>query len=348
LSRVIRNSMSTSANPQNRTIKVGLFVLIGLVIFVFGILTIGGMRKSFVSKISATSVFDDVNGLQSGNNIWFSGVKVGTVHKISFRGNSQVEVLMNIEEKSRQYIRKDAVAKISSDGLIGNKIVVISGGTTKSDPIEDGDILQVQKEDSQQDIMNTLQANNKNILAITEDFKEISKKLRNGEGSVGKLLSDDELYKNLETTMVGLQRAVKQAETMTTSLTTYAAKLNQKGGLANDIVTDTLIMRKIRLTITELNETALTARAMVSGLKKTTEEVTSNITNNRKSPVGVLLHDEATAANLKSTIQNLETSTDKLDENMEALQSNFLFRRYFRKQAKAQKDSITIDKPSIN
>jgi phospholipid/cholesterol/gamma-HCH transport system substrate-binding protein len=141
---------------------------------------------------------------------------------------------------------------------------------------------------------------------------------------------------------------VKQAETMTTSLTTYAAKLNQKGGLANDIVTDTLIMRKIRLTITELNETALTARAMVSGLKKTTEEVTSNITNNRKSPVGVLLHDEATAANLKSTIQNLETSTDKLDENMEALQSNFLFRRYFRKQAKAQKDSITIDKPSIN
>jgi phospholipid/cholesterol/gamma-HCH transport system substrate-binding protein len=87
---------------------------------------------------------------------------------------------------------------------------------------------------------------------------------------------------------------------------------------------------------------------MVSGLKKTTEEVTSNITNNRKSPVGVLLHDEATAANLKSTIQNLETSTDKLDENMEALQSNFLFRRYFRKQAKAQKDSITIDKPSIN
>lgn len=339
----MNTSMSTAANSRNSTIKVGLFVLIGLVIFIAGILTIGGMRKSFVSKISATSIFDDVNGLQSGNNIWFSGVKVGTVQKISFHGNSQVEVEMNIEEKSRQYIRKDATAKISSDGLIGNKIIVISGGTPKAAPIEDGDILQVQKEDSQQDIMNTLQANNKNILAITEDFKEISNKLRNGEGSVGKLLSDDQLYRSLETTMVALQRAVKQAETMSGSLTTYAAKLNQKGGLANDMVTDTLIMRKVRLTVAELNETALTARALVSGLKKTTEDVTSNIANNRKSPVGVLLHDETTAANLKSTIQNLESSTDKLDENMKALQSNFLFRRYFKKQAKAKKDSSSVD-----
>lgn len=335
--------MSTSANPQNRTVKVGLFVLIGLFIFIAGILTIGGMRKSFVSKISATSVFDDVNGLQSGNNIWFSGVKVGTVEKISFKGNSQVEVLMNIEEKSRQYIRKDALVRISSDGLIGNKIIVISGGTPKASPIEDGDVLSVQKEDSQQDIMNTLQANNKNILAITDDFKEISHKLRTGEGSVGKLLADDELYQNVETTLVALQRAVKQAETMTSSLNTYATKLNQKGGLANDMVTDTLIMRKVRQTVAELNETAVTARALVSGLKKTSEEVTNNIANNRKSPVGVLLHDEATAANLKNTIQNLESSTDKLDENMKALQSNFLFRRYFRKQEKAKKDTTSVE-----
>ncbi len=337
--------MSTTPNPQRRAVTVGLWVLAGLVIFVVGIMTIGGMRKSFVSKITAQATFDDVNGLKVGNNIWFSGVKVGTVKDIFFTGNSKVEVILNIEEKSQQYIRKDAVVKISSDGLIGNKIVVIEGGTPQAAPIQDGDVLRVKKEDSQQDIMNTLQANNKNILAITEDFKEISGKIRKGEGSIGKLLADEQLYKNLEATMATLQRADGQAQDVTSSLSTYAAKLNKPGGLANDAVTDTLIMRKVRLTVAELSETASTARAMVEGLKKTTEDLSADLTKNNDNAVGLLLRDKATASDIKTTIQNLESSSEKLDESMEALQHNFLLRGFFRKKEKREKvvvDSIKL------
>lgn len=337
--------MSKTPNPQRRAVTVGLWVLAGLIIFVVGIMTIGGMRKSFVPKIVAKATFDDVNGLQVGNNIWFSGVKVGTIKGISFVGSSQVEVLLNIEEKSQQYIRKDAVVKISSDGLIGNKIVVIEGGTPKVEPIQDGDVLRVKKEDSQQDIMNTLQANNKNILAITDDFKEISGKIRKGEGSIGKLLADEQLYKNIEVTMATLQRAAGQAQNVTSSLNTYAAKLNKPGGLANDAVTDTLIMRKVRLTVAELSETANTARAMVEGLKKTTQDLSTDLTKNNDNAVGLLLRDKATANDIKTTIQNLESSSEKLDESMEALQHNFLLRGFFRKKEKREKvvvDSIRL------
>lgn len=337
--------MSNTPNPQRRAVTVGLWVLAGLVIFVIGIMTIGGMRKSFVSKITAQAMFDDVNGLKVGNNIWFSGVKVGTVKDIFFVGNSQVEVLLNIEEKSQQYIRKDALVKISSDGLIGNKIVVIEGGSPKAPQIEDGDVLRVKKEDSQEDIINTLQANNKNILAITEDFKEISGKIRKGEGSIGKLLADEQLYKNLEVTMATLQRAAGQAQSVTTSLNAYAAKLNKPGGLANDAVTDTLIMRKVRLTVAELSETANTARAMVEGLKKTTQDLSTDLTQNNDNAVGLLLRDKATATDIRNTIQNLESSSEKLDESMEALQSNFLLRGFFRKKEKREKvvvDSIKL------
>lgn len=337
--------MSTTPNPRRRAVAVGLWVLAGLIIFVVGIMTIGGMRKSFVSKITAQATFDDVNGLKVGNNIWFSGVKVGTIKDIFFVGNSQVEVLLNIEEKSQQYIRKDAMVKISSDGLIGNKIVVIEGGTPQSPSIEDGDVLRVKKEDSQEDIINTLQANNKNILAITEDFKEISGKIRKGEGSIGKLLADEQLYKNLEVTMATLQRAAGQAQSVTSSLSTYAAKLNKPGGLANDAVTDTLIMRKVRLTVAELSETASTARAMVEGLKKTTQDLSSDLTKNNDNAVGLLLRDKATASDIKNTIQNLESSSEKLDESMEALQHNFLLRGFFRKKEKREKvvvDSIKL------
>jgi phospholipid/cholesterol/gamma-HCH transport system substrate-binding protein len=339
--------MSSNPNPQRRAVTVGLFVLIGLIIFVAGILTIGGMRKSFVSKITATSVFDDVNGLQAGNNIWFSGVKVGTVKSIHFKGNSQVEVVMNIEEKSQQYIRKDAKVKISSDGLIGNKIIVITGGSPRAEPIQDGDVLNVEKEDSQQDIMNTLQANNKNILAITTDFKEISRRISEGEGSVGKLLSDETLYRNLENTMATLQRTATQAQSITASLNTYVAKLNQKGGLANDLATDTQIMNDVRATVSGLSETAATAQALVVGLKQTTQEVTRKITTDKNSPVGVMLNDQATAANIKTTIQNLESSSQKLDESMEALQHSFLLRGFFRKKEKREQNEKKVVVDSI-
>ncbi|GAB2797260.1 hypothetical protein GCM10027275_48370 [Rhabdobacter roseus] len=333
-------------NPKKRAVTVGLFVFLGLVIFIVGVLTIGSMRKSFVPKVTVRSIFDDVNGLQAGNNVWFSGVKVGTVKRISFYEGSKVEVILNIEEKSQQYIRKDATVKISTDGLIGNKIIVIAGGTPKVPSIEEGDVLKVQTEDSQQDIMNTLQENNKNILAITSDFKEISRKIRAGEGSVGKLLGDESLYNDLNTTMASLKRTSQNAQNLTASLSSYSAKLTREGGLANDLATDTTIMRSVKATMQQLNTTAATAQATVDNLKRMSDDLQVN----PNSPVGVLLNDEKTASELKTTVRYLESSSQKLDENLEALQHNFLLRGFFRKrdkrEQKAQKESAPTDTTS--
>ncbi len=157
-----------SSNKQ--AVKVGIFIFLGLAIFIVGILTIGSMRKSFVKKIEAKAVFGNVDGLQKGNNVWFSGVKVGTVKSISFLPNSQVQVDFTIEEKSQDFIRKDATVKISSDGLIGNKIIEVAGGTSTAPVVTDGFMFEVENAESQQDIIKTLQENNKNILAITTDL----------------------------------------------------------------------------------------------------------------------------------------------------------------------------------
>jgi len=129
---------------RKRSVTVGLFVIIGVLIFVVGILTIGSMKKIFSSNIHVTTIFDDVNGLKPGNNIWYSGVKIGTVKTLRFLENSKVEVILNIEEKSQEFIRKDAKAKVSTDGLIGNKIIVLYGGSQKVPSIEDGDAIAVE------------------------------------------------------------------------------------------------------------------------------------------------------------------------------------------------------------
>ncbi|WAC13634.1 MlaD family protein [Dyadobacter pollutisoli] len=322
--------METST--RKRSITVGLFVLIGIIIFVVGILTIGSMKKVFSSTITVKTIFDDVNGLKPGNNIWYSGVKIGTVKTIRFLENSRVEVMLNIEEKSQEFIRKNAKAKVSTDGLIGNKIIVLYGGTQKVPSIEDGDELVVEKIESTEEMLAVLSENNKNLLGITSAFKTISKNILAGKGTVGMLLNDERLYNDVDQTLAALKKASVNAQTLTSSLSDFTDKLNQKGGLANDFATDTVIMSDLRSTISKLNETVSSANVMVGNLKTASADLNSNTT----SPLGVMLHDEGTAANLKSTLKNLESTTEKLDENMTALRSNFLFRRYFKRKAKEE------------
>ena len=126
---------------NRRAVVVGIFVLLGLAILVLTILTLGSQKKTFEKSITVKSFFENVNGLQKGNNIWFSGVKVGTIRRVNITGNHQVEVDMNLDQAAQQFIKKDAMAKISTDGLIGNKIVEIYGGTSKNGVIESGDVM---------------------------------------------------------------------------------------------------------------------------------------------------------------------------------------------------------------
>src|SRR3954471_12815253 len=118
-----------SNGKNKRAVIVGLFVTIGLLIFLVGIFTLGGQKKAFVPTVRITAVFNDVNGLQKGDNVWFSGVKVGTVKTIDFDGSAKIRVTMQIERKAQEFIRKDAKAKVGAEGFIGNKLIVIYGGT---------------------------------------------------------------------------------------------------------------------------------------------------------------------------------------------------------------------------
>jgi phospholipid/cholesterol/gamma-HCH transport system substrate-binding protein len=320
-------------SPNKRAVIVGVFVIVGLVFLLSGVLIVGNIRETFNRKMQLVSLFDDIGGLQPGNNIWYSGVKIGTVNSLNFHGKSQVEVDMNIAMKAKKYIRKDAKVKISSDGLIGNKILVIYGGTEKFAEVQDGDTLSVEKTFTSEDVINTAQENNKNILAITNDVKAITKKLAAGEGSLGKLLNDSLIYTNINATIVSLQKASAKAQQLVGSLAEFSSGLNKKGTLANELTTDTVVFKSIKTSVLQLQQMADTASVFIANLKKAG--------SNPHSTVGVLLHDEESGARLKETIKNLESSSKKLDEDLEAAQHNFLLRGFFKKKAKdAVQDSL--------
>jgi phospholipid/cholesterol/gamma-HCH transport system substrate-binding protein len=320
-------------SPNKHAVIVGLFIFIGITFLLSGILIVGNLRETFSRKMQVVSLFDDVGGLQNGNNIWLSGVKIGTVSSLNFFGKSQVEVTMNIEKKAQQYIPKDAMVKISNDGLIGNKILVIYGGSEKLSRVKEGDTLAVEKTFTSEDMIKTLQENNSNLLSITSDFKTLSRKLVAGEGTIGKLLSDSSIYININSATVSLQIASEKAQQLVSSLAIFSSGLNKKGTLVNELTTDTVVFKSVKASILQLQQMADTALLFVTNIK--------NAGSNPKSAIGVLLHDEEAGSRLKETIKKLESSSIKLDEDLEAVQHNILLRGFFKKKAKeAENNSI--------
>ena len=319
------------SEPVNkRGIWVGIFIVIGISFLVGAVLTIGNLRSTFQKKMTIWTIFDDVNGLQAGNNIWFSGVKIGTVKELELYGRSQVKVTLNVSLDAQQYIRKDSKVKISTDGLFGNKIIVIYGGSPSSPQVEEGDRLSNEHMLSTDDILETLQENNLNIL-------ELTRKLSDGQGTLGKLINDDSIYRSIAHTAHAIELASSDARILINSLGQFSSelnrfgdKLNQKGTLVDKMLNDTVTYTSIRHSVRKLEHTMDTISAMVSQLKAAGE--------NPKSPVGVMLYDEEAGKDVKKMIRNLENSSEALHEDLEALKQSFLLRRYFKKKAKEKEN----------
>lgn len=324
--------MQTTETKRN--VLVGLFIFLGLVIFIVGIFTLGGQQKSFVKSLRINAVFNDVSGLKPGNNVWFSGVKIGTVKTIKFFGSSQVEVSMNIEQSAQQYIHKDANAKLSSDGLIGNKIIVLTGGNPKTPEVENGDILHVQKDLSTDDIMKTFQENNENLIGITSNFKKLSADIVQGKGMAGTVLTDSNVANNFRIIVMNLRKTTQTSAELAGQLRAFSAKLNTKGGLADKVLTDTAVFNKLKETADQLKKTADNAGVITENLSKA-----SNKLNSTDNAIGVLLNDQKTAQQVKTTMGNLQSGSVKLNDDLEAVQHNFFLRGFFKKKAKAAADS---------
>jgi len=329
--------MQTTESKRN--VLVGLFIFLGLLIFIVGIFVLGGQQKSFVKSLRVNAVFNDIGGLKPGNNVWFSGVKIGTVKTIKFFGSSQVEVSMRIEQTAQAYIRKDASAKLSSDGLIGNKLIVIFGGNPKTPEIEDGDILHVQKDLSTDDIMKTFQENNENLIGITSNFKKLSADMVKGKGTAGALLADSNLANSFRAIVTNLQKTTRTSAQLAGQLGVFTAKLNTKGGLADKLMTDTSVFNKLSATAEQLKQTASKATVITDNLSKA-----SNKLNSTDNAMGLLLNDAKTAEQVKTTMGNLQESSKKLNDDLEAVQHNFLLRGFFKKKEKAEAAAAATQK----
>jgi phospholipid/cholesterol/gamma-HCH transport system substrate-binding protein len=314
------------AEENKRAVMVGVFVLLAIAILVVGIFTLAGRQNRFVQAITLRAVFDDVAGLRVGNNVWFSGVRVGTVREIRFTGASQVEISMRIEERVQEFIRQDAIARITSEGVVGPRIIDISGGSPQAAPVADGDLLEAENPLNTDDVLETLQRNNENLLAITSDFREISARIVRGEGPVGTLLSDTSMADDMRSMVASLQQTSANTVRASQELSRFTALLNTDGGLAHELATDTVVFNRLQSAVVQLQQASSSAAALTNNLREASTQLQT--TNN---PAGMMLQDEQFANRLRSTLQNVESGMGRFEENMEALQHVWPFRRGIRK-----------------
>jgi len=193
-------------------LKLGLFAVAALVIAVAGIYYIGKQKNKFGSVLRITAQFSSVSGLKIGSNVRLGGIDVGTVDDIQLTTDTTVQVGMVIQKKVQRFIRKDARASISSDGLMGDKVITITAGTPATATVSNGDSLGSFKPIETDAIMASLKTSADNAAIITSNLADISSRISNGKGALGKLLHDTSLSTNLSVTMKNLKTSSKKLD----------------------------------------------------------------------------------------------------------------------------------------
>lgn len=190
-------------------IRLGLFVVGGLVLFFLAIFIIGKQKNLFDPVIKISTNFYNVSGLQVGNNVRFSGINVGTVDRITIINDSTLRVDMLVKTSVQKFIKTDSEVSIGSDGLIGDKLLAISQGSTNARMVKEGQLLTSTEPLETDAIIASLEATAMNAEIISIELAEIIQGINNGEGTLGRLLKDTEIAENLSKTMDNLESSSK-------------------------------------------------------------------------------------------------------------------------------------------
>lgn len=343
-------------NESSNNWKLGIFVTAGILLFIITIYFIGVNRNLFGSNFVLRSEFKNVSGLKQGSNVRLSGINIGTVSKIDFISDSLVSVKLLIRKDVQKYIKTDAVASIASDGLMGDKILIISPGTTSTNIVKNNDIITSYKTIEIDDILSSVKQSTDNAKAITDELVEFSSKMNNKNSVLTKIMTNKDFASRIDRTVENLQLSSKE-------LAKFTSILNNKNGIASKIFTDKKWSDNIENSISNLQNSsheismftkkindknnvfsqlssndslALSIEKTLRNLEKSSDDLiqfTSKI-NNDENVLSKLINNPKLGRSVDSTIINIGKGVDELREIEAAAKNNFLLRGYFNKKKK--------------
>lgn len=322
---------------STNNLKLGAFVLFGFLLLLIALFYIGNNNSFFKSGAELKGRFSNINGLQEGNNVLFSGINAGTVKSIVLINTRTIEVTLLIKKEIIKQIPINSIASIGTDGLVGNKVINITPAFTEKVMMKDGDYLLVTENANIEKMLKTLSQSNENIALISEVLKNTVLRINNSE--VISLLESKELTGNVEASISNIRKTAENTQKLTSVLQEIVNDLHHGKGVAGLLLSNQASADDLQTTLTNLKEASYSISKASTQINLITNGLNSDLQAG-KGPIPALLRDTLLTKKISTSLDNIEKSTNNFNQNMEALKHNFLLRGYFKKQEKqAKKDN---------
>jgi phospholipid/cholesterol/gamma-HCH transport system substrate-binding protein len=296
---------------KTSTIKIGIFISIGIAILTIAIFLLGDKNAMFKSTFDVKAYFRDIQGLRSGAIVRLSGIDVGSVKKIQIVSDTtgRVEVTMSLVKDIKRFVRTDTKASIETEGLVGNKVVVLRIGTSSAEEVVDGGVIKAQEPLGFSAILAETQGIMEYTKDMTQNLAEIIARVNRGEGSIGKLLKDEQLYNDAKALT---KNAAQSLQSITSEVSGLTTLFNELGDGVKEVVgnIDSAVSRVDYILAGIQQGKGVVGQMLISGTKFDT--TFSN-----------------TLSNIEKTSVDARLSASRLAENIEALKHNWLFKSYF-------------------
>lgn len=296
---------------KNTAIRLGIFIFVGIALFVITIFLIGDKNAMFSSTFTVKAYFRDIQGLKNGATVRLSGIDVGSVKGIEIVPDTtgRVQVIMNLRQEIQRFIKTDTKAAIETEGLVGNKVVVLHIGSANADQVGDNGVIIAVEPVSFSAIVTETKGIMEYTKQMTKDLSDIVGRVNKGEGSIGKLLVDDQLYTDATNLT---RRADNSLKAMTSEVEQITVIFNELGTGVKRVVSniDTITSSVDQIILGVQQGKGVLGAVLVDGTKmdSTVRSVVSNI---------------------DKTAYDARLAASRLAENMEALKHNWLFKSYF-------------------
>jgi len=349
-------------SSRQANIRLGTYITGGVVLFIIIFYLIGSKQNMFNTSVKVTTVFSDVVGLRQGANVRFTGIDVGAISGLSILSDSSVLVEMSIDRKVTPFIKKNSVATIGSQGLMGAKLIVLLPGSPDAESIEPGDNLPSVQPIEADDILREIKTSSERISVVSGNLIDITTKMSQGEGVFGKIFTDTAFASNLAKTSENLRILsdnVKRGEgfigklvadpefaadldstaryisQISSNLEGMTDKVNRGEGVIGKLFTDTAFTVNIYKASENLNASTQNLEAVTGNLILLTETM-----NTGQGTFNKMLVDSVFADSLDIALRNLNETLIEIREASEALQHSGMVRA-FSKKSKKQADKET-------
>lgn len=310
------------ANKKINNIKLGALILLSIVLLFSGLFYVGRQENLFSNIFYLNAYFNDVKGLQEGDNVRYSGIDVGTVNDIEIISDTLVKVRFGIRKNIARFIKEDSHAEIGTEGLMGNKILIVYPGSPQSESIEENEQIPVNTTLDFDELMAELGNATNKINEITTNINKITRKLNSGYGLLGKLLNDTIIPDQMDILGDNAVEASKEIRAI-------SAKLNRGEGDLGKLLNEDQVSKSLMGSMNKVDSLTMETKKLTERLNLIANQVVHG-----KGVVNKLLYDSTFAEELDQSLNKIDETVVEIEQASEAVSSSWILRLFSKKEKK--------------